>query len=404
MKMGLRLTGMISLLAAVVLAVAPASAQRRGADQWIKLGEQTVGFGTDRDVIQVGREEGRFRAVKLIIRRNDVFLNDLRVTYRNGETEDLAVNQRIRAGGETSTLNLSPGRRGGDARVVERVDLVYKSRPGFGGQAVAELWGLRAEDGWGGGAGAGGYGRGGYDGPPPQRIYAGEVPRGWVLFGSQSVGFQTERDVIRLGRDQGRFGKIAFRVLKNDILMREIVVNYSRGEAQRIPINAEIHANGVTQPIDIRDGRIDSIELVYQSKPNFRGQAIVEVYGEHAESWVGGGGDGRPTHGQWVLLGAQRAEMLKEDRDVFPVGQRAGRFRQIKVRAVGHAIDLYGMRVTFANGESEDVPVPRSLRGGQETPPIDLRGRDRFIEQVELRYRTKPNFGGSATVEVHGLH
>jgi hypothetical protein len=62
------------------------------------------------------------------------------------------------------------------------------------------------------------------------------------------------------------------------------------------------------------------------------------------------------------------------------------------------------MRVTFANGESEDVPVPRSLRGGQETPPIDLRGRDRFIEQVELRYRTKPNFGGSATVEVHGLH
>ncbi len=404
MSIGFRLSGVVSLFAALVLAASPASAQRRSADQWVKLGEQTVGFGVDRDVIQVGREEGRFRAVKLIVRRNDVFLNDLRVTYRNGETEDLAVNRPIRNGGETGTLNLTPGNRGSGARVIEKVDLVYKSRPGFGGQAVAELWGLRASDDWGGGPVAGGPGYGAYGGPPPQRVYGGEIPRGWVLFGSQTVGFQAERDVIRLGRDQGRFGKIAFRVLKNDVFMREIVINYSRGETQRIPINAEIQANGVTQPVDIKDGRIENIQLVYQARPNFRGQAVVEVYGEHAASWTGGGGDNRPTHGQWVLLGAQRAEMLKEDRDVFPVGQQAGRFRQVKIRAVGHAIDLFGMHVTYGNGESEDVQVPRSLRGGQETPAIDLRGRERFIENIELRYRTKPNFGGSATVEVHGLH
>lgn len=412
MTLGVRATAMLSLLAAIVMALSPASAQRRsGSDQWVKLGDQTVGFGTDRDVIEVGREDGRFRAVKLIIRRNDVFLRDLRVTYRNGEAEDLAVNQRIRAGGETGALQLSPGRRGDGARVIQRIDLVYQSRPGFRGEAIAELWGLRAEDGWGGGPPVADgrddqrWGRDRDPGPPTQRIYAGEVPRGWVLFGSQTVGFQGERDVIRLGRDQGRFGRVALRVLKNDIVLREVAINYAGGEKQRIPVNAEIYANGVTQPIDIRDGRIETIELFYQARPNFRGQAVVEVYGEHAESWVGAGRpDGRPAHGQWVLLGAQRAEMLKDESDVFQVGQRAGKFRQLKVRAVNHAVDLFGMRVVYGNGESEDVPVSGSLRGGQETPAIDLRGRERFIEHIVLRYRTKLNFKGNATVEVHGLH
>ena len=414
MTVRFRLAGVMTLLAAaVIMLAAPASAQRGpGRDQWVKLGEQTVGFGVDRDVIQIGREEGRFRAVKLIIRRNDVFLLDLRVTYRSGESQDLAVNQPIRAGGETGTLILAPSPRGDNGRIVERVDLVYKNRPGFGGQAVAELWGLRAADQGRGGpgfSGGPGYGGQGYGGPPPQRIYGGQVPKGWVLFGTQTVGFQVERDVIRLGRDVGRFKQIALRVLRNDIYLREIVINYTRGDADRIPINAEISANGVTQPIDMkRDGRINDIQLVYQARPGFGGQAVVEVYGEYADNWVGGD-QGAPGprgggYGQWLLLGAQRADMLKDDTDVFEVGRRLGAFRQVKIKALKHAVTVKSMRIVFANGETEDVPVPRELRGGEESPPIQLRGRERFIEQIVLSYRTKLNIGGDAIVEVYGLH
>lgn len=395
-----RLAGLFTLLSAVLM-MAPAQAQRRGAapaGQWIKLGERQVGFGVDRDTIQVGRQEGRFRALKIVVRGADIFLNDLRVTYGNGQTEDLAVNAQVLANSESFPLDLK-----GDARFISRVDLIYQARPGYGGRALVELYGALDTSGGPAPGPRPGYGGPppGYGGPPPQRIYGGDVPRGWVLFGTQTVGFQTERDVIRLGRDVGRFQKIAIKVLRNDIFLREIVVRYSRGEVDRLPINAEIQANGVTQPIDIRDGRIEQIELVSQARPGFRGQAVVEIYGEYAPSWIGDGGGGR---GKWVLLGAQRADMFSSDRDVFVVGRQLGAFRQVKIRAARHAIVLQGMRINYSNGEAEDVPVPRDLAGGQETPPIDLRGRERFIESIEMRYRSRPNLKGDATVELYGLH
>lgn len=395
------LAAALSVLALAFAAVLPASAQRYRPDQWVKLGEQTVGFGVDRDVIELGREDGRFTAIKLIVRRNDIFLIDLKVTYLSGDTQDLAVRQPIRANSETAALMLAPSPRGLNGRSLQRIDLVYRSRPGFNGQAVVEVWGIRAGDAGGPAAG--------YGGPPPQRYYASEVPRGFVLFATQTVGFQTERDVIRLGRDAGRFGRIAIRVLRNDILLREMTINYSRGETQRLLINAEISANGITTPIDIKDGRIDSIQLVYQARPGFRGQAVVEVYGEYAQSWLGDRGrpDYTPQRGaraEWLLLGAQRADMLKPDADVFQVGRQFGPIRQLKVRAVGHAIELRGMTIIYGNGQREDVPIRSSLRGGQETQPIDLRGRERFVEAVEMRYQTKFNLGGNATVELYGLH
>ncbi|MFM9940338.1 MAG: hypothetical protein ACKVP7_12685 [Hyphomicrobiaceae bacterium] len=394
MNFKMRLAGLMAfLVAAVALSIVPAEAQRRGgpaAANWVKLGEQRVGFNVDRDTIQVGRQEGRFRAVKLVVRGADIFVIDMKVTYGNGQSEDLVVNAPIRAGTETRALDLA-----GEARFISQVDFIYRARPGFSGRATVELFGL-SDDGRGGpGPGAG------YGGPPPTRVYGGEIPRGLVLFGTQTVGFQAERDVLRLGRDVGRFSKIALRVLRNDIYLREMVVRYSGGETQRLPINAEIQANGVTQPIDIRDGRIDQIEFIYQARPGFRGQAVVEVYGEHASRWVGEGGGGR---GQWVLLGAQRADMFSNDRDVFQVGRQLGAFRQVKVRAAKHAIILQGMRITYSNGESEDVSVPRDLAGGQETPPIDLRGRERFIESIEMRYKSRFNLKGDATVELYGLH
>ena len=145
-----RLTGMLSLLAAaVLLMVAPAHAQRRGADQWVKLGDQSVGFGVDRDVIRLGREDGRFKAIKLLVKRNDIFVLDVKATYRSGESQDLVVRQPIRAGGETPVLQLAPSPRGDSGRVIQQIELVYKNRPGFGGQAIVEVWGLRAGEGGG---------------------------------------------------------------------------------------------------------------------------------------------------------------------------------------------------------------------------------------------------------------
>jgi hypothetical protein len=53
---------------------------------------------------------------------------------------------------------------------------------------------------------------------------------------------------------------------------------------------------------------------------------------------------------------------------------------------------------------ADDIPVRKRLRAGSQTGPLDLKGRDRAIDSVEMVYKSRPNFKGLATVCVDGLH
>ena len=117
---------------------ADAQAQRRGGGNWVDLGCQQVSFiGKDRDSIRVGRREGRFKAIRLEARNNDVELLDVQVVYANGAPDDIQVRSRLRAGSRTRPLDL----RGRD-RAIDRIELVYRSRPSFRGIATVCAEGL----------------------------------------------------------------------------------------------------------------------------------------------------------------------------------------------------------------------------------------------------------------------
>jgi len=103
---------------------------------WELLGRQAVGFGVDRDVVQVGRQDGDFRKIQLRVKKTDIEVLDLKVVYGNGQTDDVSVRENIRAGGKTRVIDLKGGER-----FIRRVELVYRSRPSFRGQAVVEVWG-----------------------------------------------------------------------------------------------------------------------------------------------------------------------------------------------------------------------------------------------------------------------
>lgn len=125
----------LSALAFVSLA-GPAEAQRRR--DWELLGSSKVGFIADRDVIRVGRREGRFKRIKLVVRGNDIQMRDLKVVYGNGRVDDLPVRETIRAGGETRAIDLK-----GEGRFIKEVRLAYASRPNFRGQATVQVYGLQ---------------------------------------------------------------------------------------------------------------------------------------------------------------------------------------------------------------------------------------------------------------------
>ena len=123
-------------LATAILA-GPADAQRRPDRGWELLGSKKVGFIADRDVIQVGRREGRFRAVKVRVKDAPIHMTDLKVIYTNGQPDDLPIRSEIRAGGESRAIDLK-----GRERAIKEVQMVYRSKPTFKGFATVEVWGL----------------------------------------------------------------------------------------------------------------------------------------------------------------------------------------------------------------------------------------------------------------------
>ena len=112
--------------------------------------------------------------------------------------------------------------------------------------------------------------------------------------------------------------------------------------------------------------------------------------------------DGR-RGGQWVELGCQQVSFIGKDRDTIKVGRREGRFKAIRLKARGNDVEMLDLKVIYASGEPDDIPVRSHIRAGRETRALDLKGRERAIERIEMVYRSKPNFKGQATVCVDGL-
>jgi hypothetical protein len=105
----------------------------------------------------------------------------------------------------------------------------------------------------------------------------------------------------------------------------------------------------------------------------------------------------------WVQLGCQQVSFRGRDRDTIQVGRREGRFRAIRLAARGNDIEILDLKVVYANGNPDDLDVRRMLRSGDRTQQLDLRGRDRAIQRIDMVYRQRPDFRGRATVCAEGL-
>ena len=112
----------------------------------------------------------------------------------------------------------------------------------------------------------------------------------------------------------------------------------------------------------------------------------------------------RRDRGQdWVQLGCQQVSFRGRDHDTIRVGRRDGRFRAIRLAARGNDVEMRRLTVVYGNGNPDQLDVQRVIRGGSKTEAIDLKGRDRAIERIDMVYRQRDDFPGRATVCVEGL-
>jgi hypothetical protein len=193
----------------------------------------------------------------------------------------------------------------------------------------------------------------------------------WESLGSAEIGTRLERDVIDVGRREGRFKSLGFTVSGSDVRIEDLRVIYVGGEVDELRVREVLKAGTRSRPIDLpgRGQFIQRIEVSYRSQ----GPVKIEFFGE------------KRREARWEELGCQRVGFL-DNKDTIRVGKREGAFRAIKLQVNDSTLRLMRLRVVFGDREVQNFDVRSAIPAGAETRPLDLDGRRRIIERIDLEY------------------
>lgn len=126
-----------ALLLGGIAAVLAGGLEAAKAAEYVVLGSRTVNLGSDHDRVRVGALRGIFSRIRLEVSGNAIFMQDLTVTFMNGETADLPVRLLIEEGGHTRDILLP-----GVLRLIKHIDMRYVRVP-LGGKAKVTIVGKR---------------------------------------------------------------------------------------------------------------------------------------------------------------------------------------------------------------------------------------------------------------------
>lgn len=129
---------MKKIMLLLMLAVSLIFSGEATAGDWKKLGETTVRLSRERDEVRVG-DAKTYDYIKLKVRDQGVEFKRVIVVFANGQRHELPVRSFIRKDGETIALRLPKG-----DRLIRKVILDYKTRPGADERARVTVYGKRS--------------------------------------------------------------------------------------------------------------------------------------------------------------------------------------------------------------------------------------------------------------------
>ena len=101
--------------------------------------------------------------------------------------------------------------------------------------------------------------------------------------------------------------------------------------------------------------------------------------------------------------GANKCRSVGETATPSALAGATAVFKPSGSAARGNDVEMRRLSVVYANGNPDDLDVQRVIRSGSKTEALDLKGRDRAIERIDMTYRQRDDFRGRATVCVEGL-
>jgi hypothetical protein len=111
---------LVSCCLAVTGCPAPVGVYGPGPGGWVQLGERTVNGRGDRDIIHVGRREGRFRQLQFTIENSSLEMYDMIVYFGDGSSYSPPTRLVFHPGQASRVIDLPGG-----ARVIKRVEFRY---------------------------------------------------------------------------------------------------------------------------------------------------------------------------------------------------------------------------------------------------------------------------------------
>lgn len=103
----------------------------------------------------------------------------------------------------------------------------------------------------------------------------------WVKLGAKKVNYKLDRDVIRVGPNDGTFTKLKVLVTGGSLNMHKMIVEYGNGTKDVIPLKHTFSRKSSSRVIDLQGGNrvIKDITFWYDSKDLSRNRATVHVFG-----------------------------------------------------------------------------------------------------------------------------
>jgi len=105
---------------------------------WHKIGEVKASFKMENESISVLGAD-RFKSIKLKVTDAPINIENVRVFYENGESEEINVRSDLKAGAETRVIDLK-----GPSQELKKIVFTYKTLPNSKeDKAHVELYGLK---------------------------------------------------------------------------------------------------------------------------------------------------------------------------------------------------------------------------------------------------------------------
>lgn len=248
--------------------------------------------------------------------------------------------------------------------------------------------------------------------------------------------------VIDTTKARGSFGELRLYNRGAPLLIDNVRVVYSDGSFHEERRTIDLRKGDRTKAIDPKkDAKfVDTVIVSFKPGADAKGDVALQVYGEQDGKGVRAKRDAAKPAAKPVAKPAEkpaekpvaaapavvqkrvvatskapagrcvgegnvlltRANVgLGSDRDRLAVANNLGKFDRIRVCISGADIDLQTMKVSFAGGESIELPYAGTIKAGYRTEPMSLKG-EKFIDGIDITYRRKEQVGAIAGVEIWG--